>query len=282
MEGFKVDENGVLRIPEGTTRIEGHILQTVNLFNPIDLFSLDDKPAVVRKVLIPASATEIDKLAFSGVESLEEVEFEEGSKLNEVGASAFAGCKKLKRLVFPNGVGRIGINVICGCENLEEVIFPESSTVVIGKTSFKGCGNLRRLHFLGKATKCVDEEEKTNTGSINEQSSFEWDNELIKGVDFKKLEELSIPSGAQSMKTGFYNNKVIKKVRIPGSMEKIKSIAFEDTSLETVEICDGVKCIEDNAFSNCKKLTEIVIPGSVEEIESGAFIRSCITKSKNM
>lgn len=269
--------DGVLKIPDGTTQIPGHILQKFGLFNPVeDRLSWDDTPmqqtSKVRKVIIPASVTQIDPLAFSGVTGLEEVAFEEGSQLKSVGASAFMNCENLKRLVFPAGVESIDVDVIRGCRSLEEVVFSQSSTVIIGKKSFEGCSCLKKLHFLGKTQKSLEDKEITNTESSDNQEIFDWNDEMIEGVNLEALDELSIPNGITNIEKNFIKKfKNLKYLAIPGSIRIISFDTFKGSNLEEVIISEGIETIEFQAFQFCHNLKKVKLPNSLKGIYQNAF-----------
>lgn len=65
-----------------------------------------------------------------------------------------------------------------------------------------------------------------------------------------------------------------------GIVEKIGDLAFKNcTTLQSVEITDGVKSIGRSAFTNCTALESVVIPSSVTEIGYSAFSEcSALTK----
>lgn len=47
---------------------------------------------------------------------------------------------------------------------------------------------------------------------------------------------------------------------------KINTSPFEETTLKTATIGDGMTTIDNYAFKNCKKLTSVTIPNSIEYI----------------
>jgi hypothetical protein len=71
------------------------------------------KPASLR---IPGSVPEIGDRAFSRLNSVTDLSFEEG--LLTVGASAFSGCSKLKKASFPVSLTVIDVDIFQGCKGL--------------------------------------------------------------------------------------------------------------------------------------------------------------------
>jgi len=68
----------------------------------------------------------------------------------------------------------------------------------------------------------------------------------------------------------FYQNKNLKSITIPGSVEVIGRLAFEQTGLEEVTILDGVKEIQ-YAFTNCSKLKKFVFYCKTPPIISDSY-----------
>ena len=63
---------------------------------------------------------------------LEEVLFDEGSALEEIGDGAFSGCARLGRICLPASVARIGVEAFYGCASLEYACVPAAATVCSG------------------------------------------------------------------------------------------------------------------------------------------------------
>lgn len=62
-----------------------------------------------------------------------------------------------------------------------------------------------------------------------------------------------------------------KIVAVPAGAEVIEKCAYRGDRMEEVILPDGVKKIEERAFSCCANLKRIYIPASVEVIEDDAF-----------
>ncbi len=77
----------------------------------------------IKSIKIPNSVEIIDKYAFSGCSSLEEVVLPEG--LVEIRRGLFNECTALKRIVFPNSVRIISMDAFYECNALEELVLPE-------------------------------------------------------------------------------------------------------------------------------------------------------------
>ena len=77
----------------------------------------------LKKVTISNTITKIGTDAFSGLESLETVVFEENSQLTSIGEGAFGACWNLTSITIPNSVTNIGDNAIPSSDNLTCTIY---------------------------------------------------------------------------------------------------------------------------------------------------------------
>lgn len=89
--------------------------------------------------------------------------------------------------------------------------------------------------------------------------------------------ELSIPSTIEGVEvkeigeSAFMSNQTLRTVSIPSTVEKIGIQAFSYTSVEKVNFSEGLKIIEDSAFSQCVNLKEVILPDGLERIGYFSF-----------
>lgn len=119
----------------------------------------------LEKVFISANVETFGKAVFYGCQSLKSVEFEEGSKLTDLGGSltfdlclklesiqlpsgvsvipnaGFSACFALKNINIPDGTTRIGNRAFEDCTSLTSIFIPKTVTE-IGINAFKNCENL--------------------------------------------------------------------------------------------------------------------------------------------
>ena len=97
--------------------------------------------SAIEKIIVPKTIETIYSSAFSGVENLREIEFEEDSNLISIGENALLGCKNLLNISIPNSVTSIGDYAFSGCSSLTSIIIPDSVTS-IGSSAFRDCSKL--------------------------------------------------------------------------------------------------------------------------------------------
>ena len=97
----------------------------------------------IEEIVIPKSVEEIGAAAFAGCDVLSRVVFMEPSSLKRIGGSAFSGmgCWPCITEVFiPDSVEEIGQSAFCGCRKLQRVTFGDHSSLkLIGKKAFSSC-----------------------------------------------------------------------------------------------------------------------------------------------
>lgn len=98
-------------------------------------------------VSIPAGVRTIGiNKVFSECENLTDVTFADNAQLTFLGLATFSGCKSLKAITIPAGVGSIEFEVFYNCESLARIDFAEGSEVrFIGNHAFAGCKSLTTI-----------------------------------------------------------------------------------------------------------------------------------------
>ncbi len=68
--------------------------------------------------------------------------------------------------------------------------------------------------------------------------------------------------------------------RATEDLTRIGNCAFYDSSLEHIEVYDGVLTLGNEAFKNCKKLKEFVMPGTVNVLGHSVFLKTALRLKK--
>ena len=125
-----VTVTGAYAVPEGVVDIEAHAFEGCHVEN----------------VIVPATVRRIGDHAFESCLELKEVEFGDGSVLEDIGEMAFYECSKLEKCGIPAGVKRLAANVFARCEALREVsVKPGSELESIGEEAFANSGALETV-----------------------------------------------------------------------------------------------------------------------------------------
>jgi hypothetical protein len=240
----------------------------------------------LRSVVVPFN---VEKICFSGCESLCKVTFEPNSKLKEIGEYCFDDCQ-VKTIEIPEECELINGLSLCGLESV---------TIAKGNKHLKlmrnGCliddGKKSLIRFFGVSN------------SIHIENVFE---SIAKGCFYKckTLCEIRFKSGSKLKEfvSHVFQFSGLRSIQIPSSVqiigdhcfdgcESLCEIRFESESklreigvrafcasgLESIEIPKGVEKIGNGCFLLCSFLRETTLePGSkLKEIDKSAFSESC-------
>lgn len=209
-------------IPEGVKEIHGFanvVAEEVVLPKSLKKIHMQTfEMAKIEKVVIKNPGTQIEKYAFSE-STLEKIDFPNGfsgkleercfektrltefcwpdynkKKKGQIGEGIFGGCKKLKRILFPENQKHIYIphNTFWGCTVLNQLEFPASTKRVTYKECYYA-DNYKRgvstLVFRGKNTEV--------TGGNAER--FDLGAEIPKGKKFITVKKIIAPSKSKAL-----------------------------------------------------------------------------------
>ena len=106
---------------------------------------------------ISSSVETIGEAAFAGCRRLARVVFEPEARLAKIERNAFQGCQKLEALVLPKSLREIEEGAFCGCSSLKEITFEEGSLLEqIGQKAFADTG-LTATVLPSKSVQCGEE-----------------------------------------------------------------------------------------------------------------------------
>ncbi|OYP66524.1 hypothetical protein CIK87_10660 [Prevotella sp. P5-64] len=224
-------------------------LQSFNLSNVKTIGSCAFGKCVSLKVMKCGDNVEcVEDHAFDGCVSLHNINL---PNVCEIDAYAFRNCVSLEVVEFGDKVEDIELCAFNGCKNLHNVRISNnvidwmgSDTSIIRDTlNNLGIELIERL--LEERTKMEDNEQDYD--GLSSQHSQEAESSL-------RVKDIVL----------FSNSEVI-------TYEDVESHCFEKNVKYKINIPDGIRRIDNDAFyCNCK-IEEIDIPSSVEEIGSNAF-----------
>ena len=229
------------------------------------------------------------------------------STIKSIGDQAFFYCRGLERVEIPEGCTSIGRYAFNGCENLKSVRL--SSTLInIGESAFAHCSELAYVisrilspFDINQDVFCVGWERdgedliynKSNAllyVPINTKSSYElipgWNmfGNIVEGdlkeATYGDLRYVYVEgSGSAIVVSADYSS--LKEVIIPSSVifddityavKEIGAGAFQNCTIESLFINEGVELISRNAFKqNYGSLKSVVFPKSLKKIDDYAF-----------
>ena len=149
---FRDEALASITLPSTVTVINDEAFYNCKALTEIDLSNIDEigayafyNCASLKEAILSNDVTELNDAAFYGCSSLEKVKLSE--KLTKLGdlisedaeedvKGVFSGCTSLKEIVIPKGVNNIGKNTFNGCENLRRVIIETSSLKKVGANAF--------------------------------------------------------------------------------------------------------------------------------------------------
>ena len=153
-------------------------------------------------------------------------------------------------LTIPSNVSKIGYGAFSNVEGLKTIIIP-GTCKIIGEKAFANNQTLEKVIIQEGV-------------------------EIIEDSAFKECRNLTAVEMSDSVtKLGnysFYFDQKLNNINLAKGLRNIGDYALHGTSIEEIEIPEGIKEIKNNGFSKCKKLYKVVLPKSLEEIDANAFL----------
>ncbi len=253
--------------------------------------------SLLKSVKLPDTIESIGDSSFYGCKGLTSVEIPES--VTYIGAYAFGTCSNLKTINIPKKVTAIGDYAFYACSNATEINIPDGVTV-IGNRAFSRCLIVENINIPNSVVRigdyafceCFKLQSIIISDSVTELGGGAFENctalssvtlpknlTSIKLRTFyacSKLSTLIIPEKVISIGNVAFSNSGLQSINIPSSVETIGNMAFYDCkSLRSVELSEGLKTIEDEAFycngNHKDMLGNITIPKSVTSIGRRAF-----------
>jgi hypothetical protein len=225
----------------------------------------------LRTILLPANLRRIGMNAFQNC-SLQQVLFEDESKLHTISHRAFAGTAlrrfdgdRVRRLKW------IGVEAFAGVP-LRSLELPQTIEV-IDKLAFEGCRDLAELHFVGREGQvALQIREKAFQGCVSLlEVLFPSSLSIICDYSFAGCDRLraanfgSVGSGLYLGKHSF-SGSVLASVTLSNSLRVIEAFCFERTGLTAIEVPSSVCQIAEAAFIKCQRLMSVTF-GSQSELK---------------
>ena len=228
----------------------------------------------VESVVIPASVTEIAENAFYTCTGLTSVTFAEGSQLKTIGNEAFYAANQLETLTIPEGVTSIGNHAFTATNKLQTITLPSTLTTVCGDAWF---GN---LFAFGSQNSAPANLMAVNIASGNEQyCSYDG---VVYAADGKTLlycpaakQTIDWLAGVEKIAPDAFAKTTMEHIQLPDGLKAIQAYGFRGAQCTAVTVPGSVVSIGDSAFYNSSKLSQVVFADGIETIGNSAFSECC-------
>jgi len=220
------------------------------------------------RVQLRSGLETIDKYAFSGDVELYQISLP--TTVITIGEYAFNKCEKIEQIEIPDGVTRIENSTFNGCSSLSSVVLGDK-TAYIGKSAFDGCAfteielpeTVSEIDNTAFA-RCTslegiyipDSVERIGDGAFYAASNF---------CELSVADKLASIGAASFYET---NNVDVEIRKVNGT---VTNNLFENQSIASVTMNDGITAIGNRAFSGCQLLTVVNYPESLVNIGDYAF-----------
>ncbi|MGN1167440.1 MAG: leucine-rich repeat protein [Lachnospiraceae bacterium] len=216
----------------------------------------------VKNVVIADTVTGIGDYSFSGCSNLVSADIPDS--VISLGKNAFYGCTSLASVQLPDSIESIGFQAFASCTSLGEINIP---------LNWKECpstdGSTSDIEHRGRIfIGCESLVEITVPEGMTVIPSYGFN-----GSDY--LETINLPNTLTEIKNhAFFGCKKIKIMEIPESVAGVigKSAFCQCTSIEQMELSEGITELQSFAFDGCVALKKVVLPDSIEKIGYKAFI----------
>lgn len=160
-----------------------------------------------------------------------------------LGEDVFAGCKKLKKVVFSDAVlvipdGGEFDGFFSGCEELEEVVLPKYLEE-LQRGVFHWCTGLKSIVL-------------PNTLKYIGSQAF---------AECRSLTNISLPDSVEEIADrAFRGCDSLTEIVFPSKIKTVREYTCSGKQLERVVLPEGIEVVESSSFALAKQLKEIVTP----------------------
>lgn len=251
----------------------------------------------LEEIVVPQGVESIGRLAFEDCYSLKSLDLPKSVKY--IGESAFWGCEKLEEIWSLGSIKTIEPNTFEGCHlkyvhlpscliSIKDNAFNSNSELrnidlpdtleTIGNYAFAYCSELERVN-LGNSVKLIGDlcfygcaiQEIRIPSSLTNMGIRPFDKikNIITGYNgqFKTEKGMLINQITKNLECYFGGS---SSITLKG-IKSISPLAFYESNVEEVILCNDIISLHEYAFYNSQKLINIKLSESLEFIETGSF-----------
>lgn len=221
--------------------------------------------------------------------------------VKSIGKAAFAGCDRLKAIIWPNSLDSIADYAFAGCKALTSVNLPASVTVV-GAGAFMRCTSLMsltvgassklrkldatalmdcpKLKILSLGISLEQVGERALAGTALQSLDLTTSKNLTEVGDWvivkTPVTEAKFPASLQNLGDGaFLYDNDLKHIELGGNLTALNDYLLAGTGLEGDFDLTGVTTIGDYALYNVSTLSVVELPATVTWL--GAYAMAGMT-----
>ena len=257
----------------------------------------------VKKLYVDPAITVLSNWAVYSCRNLTEVSFGEGSQLTRIEQNTFTRCSSLTTLTLPEGVSYIGYNAFTDCTGLTSFYLPDGVSSImtnafngdtdivlsVGNNSY--ARNWAESHGFAYVER---EPAQIASGSCGENLSWTLSSNGILTItgtgsmttysgeanipwysNRTMITKVVIGEGVTKLTTNAFcgcSNLTEVEFAENSSLQMIGGSAFKNcSSLESIDLPEGMTTISGNAFKNCRSLKNVYLPDTTSYIDNLAF-----------
>lgn len=257
-ESLKYERSGDGYAVAGIGTWSSSTLEIPSEYNGLPVMAIKENAFSDNKTLVsvtvPDSVTVIGASAFARCTKLRNVTLPD--QLQSIAEYAFTDCTALTGITLPESLTTIGYAAFSSCTKFTSVIIPEN-VKSIGYCAFAGCSNLTSVSIPDGIEEMGPEVFRYCDKLVHTL----YDNAVYLGNEenpFVYLRQLADPN--------------ITSIKLHDGLKYIENGAFSVCkSLKQVTLPEGMKLVPEGAFKGCEPLEEIVLPDGITKIADEAF-----------
>ena len=264
--------SGDIVIPEGATKIPSGLFRYSNISSITIPSSVTEIGHTVftgclnlKKVVIPETVKTIGTGLFSGCTGITEFAFP--SSITSVQSRMFEGCTALAKVTLTENIKSIDSYAFKNCSSLNTIVIPKNVTS-IGTEAFINCTKLYHVYNLSDLTLTEGDKgygyvayyAKKISTSIDEESIYKQNGDFL----FMETDNGTFLMGYLGS-----DKNVVLPDNYNGKKYGIWERAFAgNTTIESIDISNGVSSIDKLILENCTSLKEIRFNANIDNADS--------------